>query len=94
MKLSNKSLHIYWEWLILRYEVSEERCDIDNVSLRDDIDSLRSIQCELTEQVKNTTSVQMFNLERIIKVINLVCKAYEKHGLVTFHSHFNAEVNQ
>ena len=93
LKLSNKSLHIYWEWLILRYEVSEERCDVDNVSLSEDIDSLRSIECKLSEQVKNSTSVQQFNLERIIKVINSVCKAYEKHGLVTYHAPSDAESN-
>ena len=94
MKLSNKSLHIYWEWLTLRYEVSEERCDVDNVSLSNDIDSLRSIQCKLVGQVKNSVCVQQFNLERIIKVINLVCKANEKYGLVIYHSPSDAEANQ
>lgn len=94
LKLSNRSLHIYWEWLILRYDVSEERCDVDNVSLSDDIESLRRIECKLSEQVENTTSVQQFNLERIIKVIKSVCKAYENRNLVTFHSPSDVEANQ
>lgn len=93
MKLSNKSLHNYWEWLLLRYEVSEERSDVNNLSLCDDIASLRTIQCKLTEQVKNHTSVQQFNIGRIIKVIESICKAYEKRNLVTFHSSSDVEAN-
>lgn len=77
MKLSNKSLHIYWEWLLLRYEVSWERGEVDNPSLHDDRDTLRIIQSELENQSRNCTGIQRFNLERIIKVIDYVCKAYQ-----------------
>lgn len=94
LKLSNKSLHIYWEWLFLRYGIFEDRDDVDNVSLIDDIDSLRSIQCKLVEQIKNRTSVQKFNLERIVKAIDRVCKAYEQRGIFTYNSPSNGEGNQ
>ena len=77
MKLSNKSLHIYWEWLLLRYEVSWERGEVDNPSLHDDRNTLRIIQSELENQSRNCTGIQRFNLERIIKVIDYVCKAYQ-----------------
>ena len=77
MKLSNKSLHIYWEWLLLRYEVSWDRGEVDNPSLHDDRNTLRIIQSELENQSRNCTGIQRFNLERIIKVIDYVCKAYQ-----------------
>ena len=77
MKLSNKSLHIYWEWLLLRYEVSWDRGEVDNPSLHDDKNTLRIIQSELENQSRNCTGIQRFNLERIIKVIDYVCKAYQ-----------------
>lgn len=77
MKLSNKSLHIYWEWLLLRYEVSWDRGKVDNPSLHDDKNTLRIIQSELENQTRNCTGIQRFNLERIIKVIDYVCKAYQ-----------------
>lgn len=78
MKLSNKSLHIYWEWLLLRYEVSWNSGSVDNASLHGDINALRIIQSGLVIRAQNCTNIQKFNLERIIKVMNYVCQAYEK----------------
>lgn len=82
LKLSNKSLHIYWEWLMLRYEVSEERENVDNVSLSDDINSLRCIQYKLGDHINICTGVQRFNLARITKVIDSICNTYIKLRLV------------
>lgn len=78
MKLSNKSLHIYWEWLLLRYEVSWNSGSVDNASLHGDINALRIIQSGLVIRTQNCTNIQKFNLERIIKVMNYVCQAYKK----------------
>ena len=77
MKLSNKSLATIWEWLLLRYEVSWSKGDVDNRSLSDDIEALHAIKTRLVTENIKTSSIQRFNLARIIKVMDYVCKAYQ-----------------